>query len=100
MIKEYTFNTGVKPFNSSPPAGMAFMSGFRDSSNGVYVIPFECEEVPEGYKFVMACDSDNLPFDYIKRFNKDITTKDDVIIREILAGSRMKSKYAYFVKNK
>jgi hypothetical protein len=84
MIKEYTFNTGVKPFSHNPPAGMAFMSGFRDSGNGVYVIPFECEEVPEGFKCVMACDSPDI--------------KGDYIIREILPGSRMLSKYAYFVK--
>jgi hypothetical protein len=98
MIKEYTFNTGVKPFSHNPPAGMAFMSGFRDSGNGVYVIPFECEEVPEGFKFAIGCDYDDIPFDYIKSFNQNIKTMDDVIIREILPGSRMLSKYAYFVK--
>jgi hypothetical protein len=87
MIKEYTFNTGVKPFDFTPPAGIAFMKGFRDSGNGVYVIPFKCEEVPKNYKFILACDFKNYPI------------KGDVIIRKIKGESALKSKYAYFIKN-
>ncbi len=86
MIKEYQFNTGVKPFDFNPHAGMAFMDGFRDSGNGVYVIPFTCEEVPENYKFLLACDS----LDYL-------INQEDYLIREILSG-KLISKYAYFIK--
>lgn len=86
MIKEYTFNTGVKPFNHNPPAGMAFMKGFRDSGNGVYVIPFQCEEVPKEYKLELCCDDLNYPI------------QGEYIIREILPGSALISKYAYFLK--
>lgn len=86
MEKEYTFNTGVKPFDFNPPAGMAFIKGFRDSGNGVYVIPFMCEEVPETSKFKFACDTLEYP------------GNENYIIREIQPGSKLKSKYAYFTK--
>lgn len=85
-IAQYQFNTGVRPFDHYPPAGMAFMKGFRDSGNGVYVIPFECEKVPNNYKFFMACDVN------------DYNLSENVIVREILSGSAMNSKYAYFKK--
>ena len=39
-MKRFQFNTGVRPFDHNPPAGMAFMEGFEDSGNGGYVIPF------------------------------------------------------------
>ena len=84
MIKEYWANTGVKPFDYDPPAGMAFLDGFINSGNGVYVIPFTCEEVPENYKFEMACDITNYP------------NTEDYLVREIVSSTRLKSKYAYF----
>lgn len=84
MIKEYVFNTGVKPFDHNPPAAMAFMKGFRDSGNGVYVIPFTCEEVPNNFKLEMA--TDNM-----------IEENENLIRREILSGNLI-SKYAYFKK--
>ena len=84
MLKEYTFNTGVRPFNHNPPAGMAFMSGFRDSGNGVYVIPFWCEEVPEGSTLSHCYDIDDKP------------SSEGLIKREIQPGSRIISKYAFF----
>jgi hypothetical protein len=85
MIKEYTFNTGVKPFDFDPPAGMAFMKGFRDSGNGVYVIPFKCEEVPKEYRPTIGV---SIPFPNMK----------NAILREVLPGSAMLSKYVYFTK--
>ncbi len=92
MIKTYQFNTGVRPFDHDPPAGMAFMDGYIDSGNGVYVIPFQCEEVPVGYSFKFSCDNPNMdkeqnPFCY----------SGNIIRRDILPGSAMMSKYAYFV---
>lgn len=65
---------------------MAFMKGFRDSGNGVYVIPFRCEEVPAQYSAYMACDT------------PDIHLEQEFVVREILPGSRLLSKYAYFIK--
>lgn len=84
VIKEYIFSTGVRPFDHNPPAGMAFMKGFRDSGNGVYVIPFTCEEVPKDFHFKYASDV----------LEEETETK---IRREILTGA-MVSKYAYFLK--
>lgn len=85
LIKEYTFNTGVRPFDHNPPAGMAFIEGFRDSGNGVYVIPFTCEEVPSNFKFSFAANT----------FYED---SEDLLRREILSG-KLLSKYAYFKKD-
>ena len=84
MTKEYVFNTGVKPFDHNPPASMAFMKGFRDSGNGVYVIPFTCEEVPSEFKFDFATDM-------------LLEEGNSLIRREILSGNIL-SKYAYFSK--
>ena len=84
MIKEYSFNTGVRPLDFNPPAGMAFKKGFRNSGNGVYVIPFTCEEVPTGFKLEFATDT-------------FIEEEDNLIRREILTGG-LNSKYAYFKK--
>lgn len=83
-MKTYHFNTGVRPFDFDPPAGMAFMKGFKDSGNGVYVIPFDCEEVPKGYRPTICCDILDYP------------NTDDYIIREIEPGSALKGKYVYF----
>lgn len=84
-MKTFHFNTGVKPFNHTPPAGMAFMKGFIDSGNGVYVIPFDCEDVPDGATFKFACDNPNL------------YPGSGYIVREI-HNSTLVSKYAYFSK--
>jgi hypothetical protein len=83
--KEFVFNTGVKPYNHNPPAGMAFMKGFRDSGNGVFVIPFTCKNVPENITLSYTSDE----------FKKDT---DTTICREIY-NSVIKSKYAHFIKN-
>jgi hypothetical protein len=85
-IKEYTFNTGVRPFDHNPPAGMAFMEGYRDSGNGVYVIPFMCEEVPKEYSLKYCCDN-------------EIPGNEHYLKREIQPGSKIISKYAFFAKN-
>lgn len=85
-MKRFTFNTGVKPFYFNPPAGMAFMKGFEDSGNGVYVIPFYCNDVPDSASFKYASD----------HFEKDTET---TICREIY-NSAIVSKYAHFIINK
>lgn len=83
-IKEYRFNTGVRPYDYNPPAGMTFMEGFRDSGNGVYVIPFTCEKVPNNFKVSFASD-------ILHEENENL------LRREILSG-RLLSKYVYFKK--
>lgn len=82
-MKKFTFNTGVRPFDHHPPARMAFMKGFEDSGNGVYVIPFYCEGVPDGVTFKFACD------------DPDFYPEANYIVREI-HDSALLSKYAYF----
>ena len=81
-MKKFTFNTGVKPFDFTPPAGMAFMKGFEDSGNGVYVIPFYCKDVPDNAIFKYAC-------------NNDIPGSENLLKREIF-NSALLSKYAFF----
>jgi hypothetical protein len=82
-MKKFQFNTGVRPFDHHPPAGMAFMDGFEDSGNGVYVIPFYCENVP-----------DNASFKYTDDYFIEDTSES--ICREIY-NSRLISKYAHFI---
>lgn len=84
-MKTFHFNTGVRPFDHNPPAGMAYMKGFKDSGNGVYVIPFDCEDVPDGAAFKFACDY------------PDLYPEAGYIVREI-HNSALLSKYAYFTK--
>ena len=81
-MRKFHFNTGVKPFEHSPPAGMAFMDGFEDNGNGVYVIPFYCEDVPDNAIFAYASDE----------FKEDT---DNSICRKI-HKSNLLSKYAHF----
>ena len=74
-MNTFYFNTGVKSENS--PKDMA---GATLSSNGVYIIPFECE-APKGATFLFACDYDNLP---------------DGTCYPIKQPSMLLSKFAYF----
>ena len=91
-LKTYRFNTGVK-YSDSP----VLIDGMIVSSNGVKVIPFECEEVPEGYKFHSSCDNPDLLEKAKALFSKDA----DYVIREVVNNSfAMRSKYAYFEKKK
>lgn len=82
-MQRFNFNTGVRPFKHTPPAGMAFMDGFEDSGNGTYVIPFYCEDVPDNAIFQYACDN-------------DIPGHENLLKREI-HNSKLMSKYAYFI---
>jgi len=81
-MRRFQFNTGVRPFDHSPPAGMAFMKGYEDSGNGVYVIPFYCEDVPDNAVFQYACDHD-IP-------------GDESLLKREIHNSVLISKYAYF----
>lgn len=85
-MERFQFNTGVKPFNHNPPAGMAYMKGFEDSGNGVYVIPFYCKDVPDNATLKHCCE-------------EFIEDTDEVICREI-HNCKLLSKYAYFLIQK
>lgn len=84
-MRRFVFNTGVRPFALVPPAAMAFMDGYEDSGNGVYVIPFYCEDVPENAVFKYASNN----------FEQDTS---ESICREIY-NSALLSKYAHFTIN-
>lgn len=88
QIKEYWFNTGVKPFDFNPPAGMAFMKGFKDSGNGVYIALFTCKEVPLNYEPYIACDEDN----YMRN--------ETDVVRKVESSVALKSRYVVFREKK
>lgn len=77
MIREFTFNTGVRVENNrlGPTGG-------RLAPNGVWTIPFTCDDVPDGATFVFASDSAPVDAGHIRR--------------EIQPGSGLLSRYAYF----
>jgi hypothetical protein len=78
-FKTFYFNTGVRI-----GSGAALCQGqiWRD---GVKMIPFDCENVPDGAVFMFACDTANAPESKLPCF----------IAREIYSTSLL-SKYAYF----
>lgn len=82
-MTRFLFNTGVKPFESTPPAAMASMPGYVDTGSGVYAIPFYCKDVPKGAVLKYCCD----------QFTPDT---EELICREI-HYSVLISKYAHFV---
>lgn len=85
-MRTFYFNTGVRPFNHTPPAGMAYLKGFKDSGNGVFVIPFDCD-IEDNVVFEFACD------------NPSLYPNSEYLVREI-HNSILLSKYAYFKKLK
>lgn len=76
-MKTFYFNTGVK-YSSFP-----YLFTGQVLSGDAKVIPFDCENVPEGAVFVFGCDDPNLRPDA------------GYIVREI-HNSSLRSKYAYF----
>lgn len=76
-MKTFRFNTGVKVQNN--PNGP--IGGILDG-NGVWYIPFDCEDVPDNVVFVYACDSEN-------------PLTENHIVRE-MKNTKMISKYAHF----
>lgn len=79
-MRTFYFNTGVKVHNN--PTGPI---GGTLSTNGVWIIPFDCDDVPDNATFVYACDS-STPL-----------TKN-TIVRKI-HNSGLLSKYAHFAIN-
>ena len=53
-VKTFYFNTGVYIWdNPHIPGGI-------NSENGVIVIPFDCEDIPDNVEFKFASDYDDL----------------------------------------
>lgn len=84
-MKTFYFNTGVKRYGNLRPIPLC--RGQVWSSNDVKLIPFDCDNVPEGYKFKFGCDYPDLRQSRNPNF----------IVREI-HNSTLISKYAYFEK--
>ncbi len=79
-IRTFCFDTGVKVYAFTPP--IPVQPGNIVSANGILLIPFQCEDVPERAIFKFACDT-NPP------------GSEHLLKREILS-SNMVSKYAFF----
>jgi hypothetical protein len=78
-LNKFFFNTGVKPSSGAP-----LCKGQEWSSNGIKVIPFECD-APKDAHLMFCCDNPNLPE----------STCETIIVREMF-NTTMVSKYAYF----
>ena len=78
-MKTFYFDTGVKPYNHTPP--VPIMPG--NVVRGTLQIPFDCEDVPDKAVFLYACDAENASLD------------KNVICRE-MKNTNMCSKFAYF----
>lgn len=87
--KTFHFDTGVK-FDPSYPDIKGHKWVPAAGGGLVKVIPFDCDNVPDGATFMFACDYDD----------QTEALQSDVIVREI-KNSALMSKYAYFriVKN-
>jgi len=87
MKQKFYFNTGVKQSYSDKPWAKESTAkpekGTVFSPNGVMLIPFECDDVPENATFKFACDYPEL-------------ATEKLICREI-HNSTLISKYAFFV---
>ncbi len=82
MKTTHYFNTGVRPHSVTNWR----LSKGHVVKGGTEQVPFECEDVPERATLMFLCDSPDL------RESK----LDNVIVREVLPGSAMLSRYAYF----
>lgn len=78
--KTFYFNTGVRAYAHNPPVPVC--KGEILGANGVILIPFECDDVPENAIFKFACDH-RPPY------------SDHLLMREIF-NSSLVSKFAFF----
>jgi len=82
MKTTFYFNTGVRPYEHTPPVPIMKWMVLR---GGVIQIPFECEDVPDGAIFKFA--SSNLDF-----HKQDIQA--GLIVRQILQSDNAPEGYA------
>jgi len=79
-MRTFVFNTGVKVLYGTP-----LIKGHLISSNGVKVIPFDCDDVPLGSTFMFCAD--------------DVTLAGNELIYREMHNTVMQSKYAFFKCN-
>lgn len=83
MRKTFYFNTGVRVYAHTPPVHVG--KGEIVDGNGVKLIPFDCDDVPDNAIFKFACDHRPEGCGY-----------DNLLMREI-HNSVLISKYAFFL---
>jgi len=85
----FLFNTGVRVYEMeyADKGKQKYYAPTDKIINGQRNIPFDCEDVPEGYTFEFASPYDNVP------------TYGDYIKREMF-NTTMCSKWAYFKKSR
>lgn len=76
-MKTFRFNTGVKIHNNPKGPNGGILDG-----NGVWYIPFDCDNVPDNAVFIHACNSEN-------------PLTENHIVRE-MHNTKLLSKYAHF----
>ena len=79
-MKTFYFDTGVRVHGHTPPARVT--PGNVVSSNGILMVPFDCEGVPENALFECACDHTPPGRRHLLRFE--------------IHNSNLISKYAFF----
>lgn len=80
-MRTFCFDTGAQPYAFDPPSKVP--KGHIVRGNGVMVIPFDCEDVPEEAVFQFACD--HRPPDC-----------EHLLMREMF-NTKMLSRYAFFL---
>lgn len=80
MRRTFYFNTGVRPWEHSPPVKVMPGNVVR---GGTLQIPFECDDVPENAIFQFACD--NTP-----------DGREHLLKRE-MHNTNMVSRFAFFL---
>lgn len=79
-MKTFYFNTGVRPYIHNPPVRV--QTGDIVSSNGVLLVPFQCEDVPDNSIFQFCCN--NIP------------PGSESLLKREMFNTNMVSKYAFF----
>lgn len=82
MKQTFYFNTGVRP-ESVSNFPYEYHRNVGNIIRGTLLIPFDCDNVPDGSTFAFACDDPSLE------------PEAGYIVREITGGNII-SKYAYF----
>lgn len=75
----FYFDTGVKPCGHTPPLHLPEKACWR---GGTMQFAFQCHNVPERASLAFLCDNPE--------------SKEGYLVRELLPGSGMISKYAHF----
>lgn len=93
MTTEFFINTGVR-FGINPYLDEHAKAVPAVGGGLVMVIPYTCDNVPEGYKPFMSVNNIIDNPEKLAIFEGHT----DIIYRKINPGSKVRSKYMYFVK--